>query len=77
MVDQKAFEAEIAKKAKYEYDKKWRAEHPEKINEYNRKWRAKNPDKVKEYNQRYWAKKFESDMIKEVEQRTNEEESRC
>ena len=31
---------------KKEYQKKWRAENPEKVKENNRKWYAENPEKV-------------------------------
>lgn len=62
MVDQKSFDAELAKRARATY---------------MREYRKQNKERIKEINDRCWAKKFESDMMKEVEQRTNEEEARC
>jgi hypothetical protein len=36
-----------------EYDRKWRAEHPDKCREWHRKWREKNPEKEAECRKRY------------------------
>ena len=40
---------------KKEYQKKWRAENPEKVKEYERKRRAENPEKVKEQRRKWYA----------------------
>ena len=44
---------------KKEYQKKWRAENPEKVKEHNRKWYAENPEKVKEYDRKWYAENYE------------------
>lgn len=31
------------------------------VNAYNRKWRAEHKDRVKEYNRRYWEKKAKAE----------------
>ena len=40
---------------KKEYQKKWRAENPEKVKENNRKWYAENHEKVKEKSRKWRA----------------------
>lgn len=39
--------------AERQYNKKWRAEHPDKVREYNNAYKKRHPDKVREYNRRY------------------------
>jgi hypothetical protein len=36
-----------------EYQRKWRAENPEKVSKHRIKWRAENPEKIKETNRKY------------------------
>ena len=45
---------------KKEYQKKWRAENPEKVKENNRKWYTENPEKVKEYSRKWQAENPEN-----------------
>lgn len=70
---------EEAKKAQYEYQKKYRKaylknEKPEqrqKRLEYHRKWRAEHPDKMREYQERFFEKKArEYGLIAEEDQAT-------
>ena len=36
-----------------EYDRKWRAEHPDKCREWHKKYRENHPEKEREYGKRY------------------------
>ena len=42
-----------------EYMKRYRAEHPERVNQASKRWRERNPDKVKDYNKRRKEDKLE------------------
>jgi len=48
-----------------EYQRRWRAEHPEKVREYARKWQAANPENVREY-QRKYRKKYREEHREEI-----------
>lgn len=43
----------MTKEEKREYNKKWRAAHPDYFKKKDKEWRKNNPDKVKERNDRY------------------------
>lgn len=45
----------LAKAARAEYMRQWRARHPRA--EYMRQWKARNPEKVKAYNTTYWVRR--------------------
>lgn len=46
-----------AKKARNEYQKKWREKNRERLREYHKKWRKENKEKVNEAINRYWEKR--------------------
>ena len=46
-----------ARRAKAEYEKRYRAENREKLNQYRRDWNRRNPERLKKYRDRYWNKK--------------------
>lgn len=48
---------ELAKEARREYCRRYRAANREKMNAYQRTWKQNNPDKVKAAQERYWTKK--------------------
>ena len=43
----------MTKEEKREYNKKWRAAHPEYFKKKSKEWKERNPDKVKSYNDAY------------------------
>lgn len=54
---------EMAKKAKNEYYRQWRAKNKDKVREANRKWREQNKDKINEINRRWREKTKKERMI--------------
>ena len=45
----------LAKSARADYMRQWRANHPRV--DYMRQWKARNPEKVKAYNATYWFRR--------------------
>jgi len=54
------------KKAKRQYQKKWRENNKEHLRKYYQEYRKNNPEKYKEYQRRYWEKKAKELMKKEA-----------
>lgn len=48
---------EEARKARLEYQRRYRREHKEEINAYQREYSKKNPEKRKAWASSYWNKK--------------------
>lgn len=49
--------SEQAKEARREYQRNYYGKNKKKILDYQKRWRAENPDKVKQYLDNYWEKK--------------------
>lgn len=46
-------------RAKKIYHQNYQQKNKETLNEYQRQWRAEHPEKIRQYNERYWQRKAE------------------
>lgn len=51
-----------AKKARREYNRKWREANQDHIREYKRNWNKRNKDKTKQHTDDYWKRKAQAIM---------------
>ena len=63
--------SEEAKRARREYNRKWREKNRERYNEYQKRWRKKNKDRIKEYQRKYWEKKAKEESQQSLISRTD------